>query len=424
MADNLTFVQYESGLLIIFNFALFLILCGLIFAIAVDPYLKRRQRKLLLWASVIVGSIIVQGQIDTYLGLFQVSRLGRILAAAYGYQMRPVVIALFIRLLDQENKRRWIWIPVIINALIYATSLFSRVAFTFLEDMSFMRGPLGYTCHVISLALLIYLLMLTISTFGRKKRLTLVTPIGITCLIIGAIGIDFWVGDAQWISYLTVSMVCSCLFFYVWLHIQFASEHERALMAERQVQVTIAQVQPHFLYSVLSTIQFLCKTNPDQALEVTERFEKYLRQNDDTLDLKKLIPFKTELKHTKAYTELEMIRYPNLRVEYDVKDDDFLIPALSLQPIIENALQQDELIREQGLIRISASREEDVYEVIVWDNGSGFQNNPDQTDPYHLGLKDVRERIENMCGGKLQVDSFPTDGTIITIRLPIKNRIV
>jgi sensor histidine kinase YesM len=94
---------------------------------------------------------------------------------------------------------------------------------------------------------------------------------------------------------------------------------------------------------------------------------------------------------------------------------------LSLQPIIENALQSDERIREQGLIRVSSSCEGDVYEIIVWDNGSGFQQKSDhENDPFHIGIQNVRERIESMCGGSMEVETFPNDGTIVTIKIPVK----
>ena len=422
MAEELAMhVKYESELLVTLNFALILILLGLIIAVLVDPYLKKGHRRLILIASLLVGSLVAQGQLDKYLGLYKVSRMGRTIAAMYGYQMRPLVIALFIQILDIEHKRRWIWIPIIVNALIYATAPFSTLAFGISENFGFIRGTLGYTCHVVSLVLLFYLLILSIYKFGRRRRLETAIPVGIVCVVVGAIAMDFWVADAQWISYLTVSMVTSCLFFYIWLHLQFAREHERALLAEQQVQVTIAQVQPHFMYHALSTIQSICKTNPDKAFEVAEKFGTYLQENNDTLKRKGLIPFRKELEHTKVYIEIETAQFPNLRVEIDAKEEEFLVPALSLQPLIENALQ-DERIREQGLIRISATRESDFYEIIVWDNGSGFQNSSAyEDDPYYIGVQNVRERIESMCGGTMQIESFPNDGTIITIKIPVKN---
>ena len=422
MAEELAMhMRYESELLVTLNVALYLVLLGIIFAVLADPYLKKGHRALLLGVSVLVGSLVAQGELDTYLGMYKVSRMGRILVAMYGYQARPLVIVLFTRILELERKNKWLWLPVIINALVYATALFTDVAFTFSEEVTFVRGPLGFCCHVISLLLLFNLLLLGIRKFGNHKRLETAIPIGITSVILVAVAIDYFLEAATWVSFLTVGMVSSCLFFYLWLHLQFAREHERALKAEQEVQVMIAQVQPHFLYSVLSTIQSLCKANPDMAYGLTEKFGNYLKENIDTLKRKELIPFKKELEHMKTYAELEMAQYPNFRLEIDAKEVNFLIPALSLQPIIENALQSDERIREQGLIRVSSSCEGDVYEIIVWDNGSGFQQKSDhENDPYHIGIQNVRERIESMCGGTMEVETFPNDGTIVTIKIPVK----
>ncbi|MBQ3905958.1 MAG: histidine kinase [Lachnospiraceae bacterium] len=411
----------ESELLVTLSVALFMILLGLILAILTDPYLKKGHRKYLLCASLVVACLVAQGELDVYLGTYEVSRMGRILVAMLGYQLRPLVLTLFIWLLDLEKKRRWLWIPLAANALVYATAPFSSIAFTIHKDYSFGRGPLGFTCHFVSLALLVYLLVLSIQKFGKRKRVERAVPVAITFTIFAAVAADYVQADAQWVSFLTVAMVSSCVFFYIWIHLQFAIEHERAILAEQQMQLTIAQVQPHFLYSALSTIQALCKADPDKAFDITEKFTNYLNENDATLKRRGLIPFSKELEHTKVYAEVEMACFPDFRMEYDIKDDDFLVPALTLQPIVENALRGDERIRAQGLIRVSASREGDYYEIIVWDNGSGFQSNPtkDEEHSYHIDVENVRERIENMCGGTLEVEGFPNDGTIVTIRIPV-----
>ena len=415
-----TFVKHGDELLFTLDFTLILVLFGLITAVLIDPYLKKERRRLFLIASVLTGSLVVQGQLDTYLGMCKISWIGCILVAMYGYQVRPIVIALFIWMLNPEKKQKWVIWMLIANALVYATAPFSDIAFGFTSDFVFVRGPLGYVCHVISGLMLITLLILALQRFGRRKHLETAIPIGIAAIIIGAVLKDTFVMHAQWISYLTSSMVGGCMFFYIWIHLQLAREHDRALKNEQKLQFVIARVQPHFLYGVLSTIQSLCMTNPESACEVAQQFGSYLNQNTDSLRITELIPFSKELEHTKKYVELETKRFPNFRVEYDIKAEDFLVPALSLQPLLENAIHQDERVREQGLIRVNANRENDFFEIIVWDNGTGFQNTPDHvSDSLHIEVQDVRDRIESMCGGKMEVETFPTDGTIVTIKIPV-----
>ena len=157
---------------------------------------------------------------------------------------------------------------------------------------------------------------------------------------------------------------------------------------------------------------------------MTERFSDYLRQNSDSLNRTGLIPFQKELEHTKVYMEIEMVRFPNIHLDLDVRETDFLVPALSLQPIVENAIRHGVHIREQGVIRVSASREEGYYEIIVWDNGKVFRADAvhEEAD-IHIGIQNVRERIEKMCGGTLEMESFPGDGTVVTIHFPVDRQI-
>ena len=422
--DLVLHLQLESQLQVAINFALMLSLWGLLFAVLADPYLKKRERLQLFLATIIAFVLVIQSQLDPWFGYQRNSLLGRTIAAMIGYQLRPVILMLFISLTEQEKIKRIIWLPVAVNALIYSTALFSGVTFYFSEDFSFHRGPLGFTCHVISFGLLIYLLALSIRKFGMRKHLETLTPVGIAVVITGAIVVDTFWGNEQWISYLTVAVVVSCTLYYQWIHLQFAREHERALLAEQNIQIMIAQTQPHFLYNTLSTIQDLCKRDPNKAYEVTERFSDYLRQNSDSLNRTGLIPFQKELEHTKVYMEIEMVRFPNIHLDLDVRETDFLVPALSLQPIVENAIRHGVHIREQGVIRVSASREEGYYEIIVWDNGKVFRADAvhEEAD-IHIGIQNVRERIEKMCGGTLEMESFPGDGTVVTIHFPVDRQI-
>lgn len=423
-SDLVLHLQLENQLQIAINFSLSLSLLGLLFSVLGDPYLKKRHRIQLLLATIMAFVLLVQSQLDPWFGYQKNSLLGRTIAAMIGYQLRPLILMLFISLTEQEKIKRRIWIPVVVNALIYSTALFSGITFSFSEDFSFHRGPLGFTCHVISFGLLIYLLVLSIRKFGMRKHLETLTPVGIAVVITGATVADSFWGNEQWISYLTAAMVVSCTLYYQWIHLQFAREHERALLAEQKVQIMIAQIQPHFLYNTLSTIQDLCKRDPNKAYEVIEHFEDYLHQNSDYLNRTGLIPFQKELEHTKVYMEIEMVRFPNIHLDLDVRETDFLVPALSLQPIVEDALRHGVHIREQGVIRVSASREEGYYEIIVWDNGKIFQADAvHEGEDIHIGIRNVRERIEKMCDGTLEVESFPGDGTVVTMRFPVDRQL-
>ena len=180
------------------------------------------------------------------------------------------------------------------------------------------------------------------------------------------------------------------------------------------------QIQPHFLYNTLSTIQALCDIDPEKASETTGKFAKYLRNNLESLDRTDRIPFEKDMEHTLIYTDIEMIRFPNIRIEQDIEDEDFTLPALTVQPIVENAIRHGVRIREEGIVRISTRRDGDCHEIVISDNGKGFDiEKAGDGGGLHIGVKNVRERIERMCGGTLDIKSRMDEGTVVTIRIPV-----
>lgn len=428
MAEELALhIEYENQLLAVTNFALLLALSGLAFAALMDPYMTKRQKWLLLIADMLAGILVIQGQMDNFFSLYKVSRMGVTIIAMLGYQIRPMILAVFILLTD-SGKRHWdVWSLLTLNTLVYAAAPFSDMCFMFTEEFVFVRGPMGYTCHMVSVLLLIYLLAESIGKYGKVKRQDAVIPVWITVVIIGAVLADFVYGRNQWISYLTVAIVAGCLCYYAWLHLQFAMEHENSLLAEQRIQIMISQIQPHFLYNTLSTIQALCKIDPEKAFEVTEQFGTYLRQNIDSLENAQMIPFEKELEHTMVYAGIEMVRFPNIHMEYDISEKEFYVPALTLQPIVENSVRHGVRIREEGIIRVKTAKvtdsetQEEFIELVVSDNGVGFEvNGEPEGQGTHIGMKNVRERIEKMCGGSLIIKSAKGEGTTIIMRFPVK----
>ena len=241
----------------------------------------------------------------------------------------------------------------------------------------------------------------------------------ITMILLGT-WLDGQVGSSpQPVTYLTVSMVVSCMFFYIWLHMQFVREHEADLKARQRIRIAMSQIQPHFLYNTLSTIQVLCHTDPEKAADITGNFSSYLRRNLSSLDEPGLIPFEKELEHTRTYVQIEETRFPNVHVTYDVMDSDFSLPPLTLQPMVENAIRHGVRIRDEGIIEVITRKHDGFHEILIRDNGIGFDAAKIETsDKSHVGLRNVRKRIESMCAGTLTVDSRMDEGTTVTIRIP------
>lgn len=185
----------------------------------------------------------------------------------------------------------------------------------------------------------------------------------------------------------------------------------------------LSQIQPHFLYNALGTIRGLCRKNPEQAWEALGDFSKYLRGNMSALTNKENIYFNSELCHIEAYLRLEKVRMGDrLNILYDIQEKDFLIPPLTVQPLVENAIKHGLFDKAEGGTLILHTRKENNKIIIsIKDNGLGFdENEPLAQDDHHahIGVANVRTRLKKMVDGQLLIDSTPGEGTTATIILP------
>ena len=192
-------------------------------------------------------------------------------------------------------------------------------------------------------------------------------------------------------------------------------------LSESNNSLVLSQIQPHFLYNALTSIYRLCDVKPEAAKEAVSNFSKYLRGNLDSIKQTKMISFADELKHLQAYLSLEKIRYDDdLDIKYDIKTTEFFIPPLTVQPLVENAVNHGiSDLPGGGLVTISTEEKRDYYEIRVSDNGVGFDPETVPEDGRsHLGIMNVRSRLNIMCHGTLDIKSAPGDGTVAIIQIP------
>ena len=399
------------------------LLLALLLTVWLDAYLSAERKRVMGVIIVLVFSLILQNYMDNRLSLAEVYNALRIPVSIYGYAIRPVILVMFLYIVKPRGRYRVAWAMVGANAAVYLTAFFSNIAFYFSSNGHFHAGPLRHTCTLISAVLYAWLFWLTMRQFRPLQRRESWIPILVTALIGGAAIMDFTVAFIeQPVSYLTMAIAISCVFYYTWLHLQFVREHEDALVTGQRVQQMLSQIKPHFLHNALTLIIDLCDTDPQKVKEATVEFSRYLRGNMESIDRTGPISFEKELEHTKIYLDIEQMRFAgDLQVRYDIACTGFSLPALTVEPLAENAVRHG--VREKpdgrGTVVIATRETPDGYEITVTDDGPGFD--PDrlpEDGQMHVGIANVRERLRQIVDGSLEYRSAPGEGTAAIIRIP------
>lgn len=201
-----------------------------------------------------------------------------------------------------------------------------------------------------------------------------------------------------------------------------ARELEQEL-AKNKMALMLSQIQPHFLFNALNTIQCLCETQPSVAAKTVNHFARYLRGNMDSLTQDAPISIERDLEHLDAYLAIEKLRFPDIVVQRSIKDVDFSVPALTLQPLVENAIRHGfNKCGEGGIVAIATWEENDAHCMSIVDDGVGFDVTQVSDDGRsHVGLRNTTDRLRLMCSAELVVESSPGAGTTICVRIPKEN---
>ena len=192
-----------------------------------------------------------------------------------------------------------------------------------------------------------------------------------------------------------------------------------AELQESRISIMLSQIQPHFIYNTLGTIERMCLKDPEKAFHLVRNFSLYLRGNFSELDSVTPIRFAEELKHVEYYVNIEKVRFPDMNIEYDVETTDFVLPALSVQPLVENAIKHGLMRLETGGTVVIRSYETPTqFCVEVKDDGVGFDTSLPVEEKKHVGLRNIRGRLKAMVNGELILESKLNVGTKAVIMIP------
>lgn len=205
---------------------------------------------------------------------------------------------------------------------------------------------------------------------------------------------------------------------------------QQRLLQETRMQQLRAQVRPHFLYNTLESIYCLAKDAEDERIAtMTDALGKLLRATLN--DKRDIVTVAEDLQITREYLRIQLIRYGDrLRVEYDL-DDAFMaceLPAMTLQPLVENAVHHAlEEMLDFCIIRIGARPAGDGIEITVEDNGPGvdedillkLESGEIRPEGLGIGMRNIHRRVQYAFGNAygLRVQSAPGH-TCIVVHLP------
>ena len=189
-------------------------------------------------------------------------------------------------------------------------------------------------------------------------------------------------------------------------------------LSRTKIRLMQDQISPHFIFNALGIIKSLIWEDPRRAADSVNDFSVYLRRNIEALKSGDMILFHKELEHIEAFLAIEKAdETVDLTVEYDIREADFPIPPLTVEPLVENAVIHGVSGYEHGArLSVSSRREDDCYIIEVRDNGRGFDA---VKVTKGVGIDNVRTRLEVQCGGRLEIESSAR-GTTAVIYIPVR----
>jgi len=202
-------------------------------------------------------------------------------------------------------------------------------------------------------------------------------------------------------------------------------ELERKLQLCRIRNFT-GQMQPHFLYNALGSIQEIMLEDTAYAFELLGDFTTYLRGCIRSMADDRLVAFSQEMENIRAYVNIEKMRFgEKLDVVFDIQSADFQVLPLSIQPIVENAIRHGIYQRgKDGGRVIIRTREDDTHWIVeVEDNGVGFdvvkrRAEIDQGKSESMGLRNLTFRLKSVMNAEVDLKSTVGEGTTVTVTIP------
>lgn len=198
----------------------------------------------------------------------------------------------------------------------------------------------------------------------------------------------------------------------------------RELSNRQQIANLKAQLNPHFLFNTLNSINAMVSKDVDQTRKMISGLSDMLRYSIGSFE-KQWVALSEEVEFVKQYLDLEKHRYGN-RLQYKIDMDEELrnveIPPMIIQPIVENAVKHGIAPTDKaGTIKVSLTHNSDYMEVAVTDTGRGLADPEEAKSSNGIGIRNTDEHLAKRYGedSKLQFESIDPHGTKVWFRIPL-----
>ncbi len=411
------------------NFTLIAMVVGMYLALgAKSPVEGHTRIKVGTAMTLILLASVSEFLLDYFLQIGRTGVLFAICVVTY-HSLRPVIMGLVVTM--AYKNRLWVWLPAAANCCIYIYGVLAQDLYKMDPKGHLVHTALGESSTIFCWVYWLIILVICSMRFTERRghnRFAAFFCIG-------------WVMTADVLQSMEVkagilnhTLAVGFAFYFLIVHMALTRkvEEEKDLALKAQhMSLMLSQIQPHFLYNTLNTIAALCRVNPRLAEDTTIKFSSYLRENTHLMGKNDLQPFGEELSHTDVYLDIEKVRFGDrVKVVYDIQADDFKLPTLTLQPIVENAVKHGICKRpEGGTVKISTRKVGKDYIIVIEDDGVGFDpdmyvdesrlipNMDDRERGLHLGLRNVQERLRSLADADMEVESLVGVGTRVTITI-------
>ena len=380
----------------------------------------------LVMIAFIISDLVSQVSLSLYGPTYvTLSKTAVYLESLFSFLLIPLLTYFIFTCAHESPHKKKVQLHMGIFSVIYLILLtstwFNESIYKITVENIYVRGPLYPVLLIPPVAAMLFNLGLIIfmrKRFSLRVRRSLFefVLIPMVCMIIQMFSYGLL------LSVLGSSLAGLLLVLHTGIYQSEAAAEQKADNAHQHANILALQMQPHFIYNTLTSIYYMCAKDTKQAQQAILDFTLFLRKNINAIKSSSPIPFKDELDHVKAYVSIEQTRFKEkLVVHYDdIKETDFLLPPLTLQPLVENSIKHGVSPNLDPLhIHISTEKNDKGYVVTVADTGIGLAASINAGKPgTGIAMGNIKERLKMMSDGYMEVDPDVKSGTTVRVFIP------